>query len=144
MSSSDNNKPVNPLPLICGLLIGSMPAMLWVPVLGKIVLWLLNNPIGIIFYSLAIYLPWMMGSIIGRMVGLETVVPIVFCIIYWGFLGMMVESCKHRKQAFTYIFTAHVLVPLVLVIFFNSSSNHNLNISDITAQLFQLAHWLGM
>jgi len=113
---TDDKKPTQPFPVLCGFAIGAMPAMLQLPVLGKLMLWLLGNVYFLLFYLFMVYLPWMMGSILARIIGLNTIIPTLFCIFYWTVLGTMAGSPKHAKKAWFYIAIAHVLIPMVFLL----------------------------
>ncbi|KAF0215844.1 MAG: hypothetical protein FD167_5199 [bacterium] len=113
---SDDKKPTQPFPVLCGFAVGAMPAMLQLPLLSKIMFWLLGNVYFLIFYLFMVYLPWMIGSILARITGLHTIVPTLFCIFYWTILGIMAGSPKHAKKAWFYIAVAHIFIPMVFLL----------------------------
>jgi hypothetical protein len=115
-SENSEKKPTRPFPVLCGFAIGAMPAMLQLPLLSKIMFWLLGNTYFLIFYLFMVYLPWMIGSILARIIGLNTVIPTLFCLFYWTVLGTMAGSPKHAKKAWFYIAIAHVLIPVVFLL----------------------------
>ncbi len=140
----DNKKPTQPFPVLCGLAIGSMPAMLQLPVLGKIIFWLLHNPFFLIFYFFTIYLPWMIGNIFAQMLRMPVIIPTVFCIVYWAVLGGLVGTPKYSKKAWFYIAIAHIFIPLVYLLnaigsghIADFSLQHLFNITEV------FAHMLG-
>lgn len=113
---SDDKKPTQPFPVLCGFAIGAMPAMLRLPFLGKIMFWLLGNVYFFIFYLFMVYLPIMIGIILARIIGLQTILPTLFCIFYWTVLGIMAGSPKHAKKAWFYIAIAHIFIPMVFLL----------------------------
>lgn len=112
----DNKKPTQPFPVLCGLAVGSMPAMLQLPVIGKIIFWLLGNPFFMIFYLFAIYLPWMIGNIFARFLKMPILVPTLLCMFYWVVLGGLIGTPKYSKKAWFYVLIAHVFIPLVYLL----------------------------
>lgn len=141
---SDNKKPTNPLAILCGLAIGSMPAMLQMPVIGKILIWLLGNFYFLIFYLFMVYLPWMMGSLFGRVMGLPVLIPTIFCIFYWGTLGCLVGNPKYSKKAWFYIMIAHVFVPMVFLLnAIRFSENESFSISSLFNVIEVFSQMLG-
>lgn len=113
---NDDKKPTQPFPVLCGFAIGSMPAMLYLPVLSKIMFWLLGNVYFVIFYLFMVYLPLMIGNILARIIWLNHLVPILFCIFYWTVLGSFLGSPKHSKKAWFYVAIAHFFIPMVFLL----------------------------
>lgn len=113
---NDDKKPTQPFPVLCGFAIGAMPAMLKLPILSKIMFWLLGNTYFLIFYLFMMYLPWMIGGILAKITGLSVIVPTLFCIFYWTVLGSILGSPKHAKKAWFYIAVAHVFIPMVFLL----------------------------
>lgn len=123
MSSDSDKEKQNVFPLFCGFVLGSMPALLWLPIIGRLMRWLLENGMVMLVFVFANYLPWMIGMLLGRMLGLPVFIPVLFCFCYWLFLGSMAGTPKYSKMACVYIFTAHLLIPLVFLLTFSRSSN---------------------
>jgi uncharacterized membrane protein AbrB (regulator of aidB expression) len=113
---NDDKKPTQPFPVLCGFAIGAMPAMLQIPILSKIMFWLLGNTFFLIFYLFMVYLPWMIGAILAKLIWLNLMVPTLFCMFYWTILGSMLGSPKHAKKAWFYIVIAHVFIPTVFLL----------------------------
>ncbi|MEW6730965.1 MAG: hypothetical protein AB1489_06485 [Acidobacteriota bacterium] len=113
---AEKKRPKRLFPVMCGLMIGAMPTMLWLPIMNGLMRWLLGNIYFLLFYLFMNYLPLIIGSLIGRMIGLPIFVPLVFCLAYWLFLGACVGNPEYKKPALFYIFIAHILVPLVLLL----------------------------
>ena len=111
----DDKKPTNPFPVLCGFAIGSMPIMLHLPIIGKLLAWLLGHVYFFIFYLFMVYLPFMIGNILARIIGFQYM-PTLFCVIYWVVLGALVGTPKHAKKAWFYILVAHVFIPMVFLL----------------------------
>src|SRR5437879_10646750 len=118
MSSNSENKPFRLYPMVCGLMIGSMPAMLWLPLIGRLMRWVLGNGYFMAFFIFTNYLPWMIGFVVGRALGFPTLIPVIFCFLYWLILGMIAGEPKYTKTVRVYIATAHLLIPFVFYLTF--------------------------
>src|SRR5690349_7763781 len=106
--NDEKNPTTHAFPVVFGFTIGAMPAMLQLPLLSKIMFWLLGNIYFALFYIFMLYIPWMMGSILARITYLHIMVPTIFCIFYWTVLGVMAGSPKHNRKAWFYIAIAHI------------------------------------
>jgi hypothetical protein len=124
--SNDSNQN-DMFPVYCGFVIGSLPALLWIPIIGKIIEWLMQNFYFAIFFIFMIYLPWMIGVLIGNILGIPTLCATVFCMVYWVSLGIYVGKPKYKKMALFYIGIAHFFIPLILLLtIIRPFSNSNL------------------
>src|SRR5687767_4562274 len=103
-TSSDSEKEKFDLfPMACGFAIGAMPALLWLPIIGRLMRWLLEHRLFAFFFIFMNYLPWMLGSLFGRMLGLPVLIPILFCIAYWIFIGALAGMPRYYRAACFYV-----------------------------------------